>query len=139
MSKLGDYEDKPFLAALYDLVPQYSERRDSGFYVNFCERANGRILELGCGTGRVLLAIARAGIEVVGLDLSLHMLTKCRENLALQPKEIRDRVNLVQSSMTGFEVSEVYGDFDRSPLGDGSPEMIFVARKSPDNNKAAGR
>jgi len=28
---------------------------------------------------------------------------------------------------SGFRVAEVYGDFDRSPLGDTSPEMIFVA------------
>jgi hypothetical protein len=30
----------------------------------------------------------------------------------------------------GFRVVEVFGDFDRSPLADASPEMIFVAEKS---------
>jgi len=32
----------------------------------------------------------------------------------------------------GFEVVELYGDYDKSPLVDESPEMIFVARKVSD-------
>ncbi len=34
MSKFGSYEDKPFLAELYDLVPGYSGRRDLQFYLD---------------------------------------------------------------------------------------------------------
>ena len=54
MSKFGDYEDNPFLAELYDLVPRYSGRRDLDFYLDICRSAGGKVLELGCGTGRVL-------------------------------------------------------------------------------------
>ena len=36
MSKSGDYEDKAFLAELYDLVPRYSGRRALDFYVDLC-------------------------------------------------------------------------------------------------------
>jgi len=39
----------------------------------------------------------------------------------------------------GFEMEELYGDFDRSPLGDESPEMIFVAGKAADNKRVEGR
>jgi hypothetical protein len=38
----------------------------------------------------------------------------------------------------GFKVTELYGKFDRSPLGDNSPEMIFVARKATDNTPSEG-
>jgi SAM-dependent methyltransferase len=109
MSKFGDYEDKPFLAELYDLVPRYSGRRDLDFYVELCRDAGGKVLELGCGTGRVLIPIADEGMEIVGLDLSPHMLAKCRQNLTSQPDEVRDHVRLVQASMTDFDLGEQFG------------------------------
>ena len=77
MSKFGGYEDKPFLAELYDFVPAYSHRRDLDFYVDLCRSGGGKVLELGCGTGRLVLPIASAGLEIVGLDLSEYMLAKC--------------------------------------------------------------
>jgi SAM-dependent methyltransferase len=106
MSLYGGYEDQPFLAELYDLVPRYTERRDVEFYVDLCRAAGGKVLELGCGTGRVLIPIAAAGIDVVGLDLSPHMLAKGRERLRAQPDDVQDRVRLVQASMTGFDLAE---------------------------------
>jgi SAM-dependent methyltransferase len=109
MSKFGDHEDQPFLAELYDLVPQYAGRGDLEFYVNVGRQAGGNVLELGCGTGRVLIPIAAAGIEVVGLDLSAHMLAKCRQKLAAQPEDVQRRVRLVQSRMTEFSLGETFG------------------------------
>jgi SAM-dependent methyltransferase len=108
MSRYGDYEDKPFLAELYDLVPAYAKRRDLDFYVDLCRDANGTVLELGCGTGRVLIPIAAAGVEIVGLDLSPHMLAKCRQNLESQPEAVRSRTELVQADMTSFDLGEQF-------------------------------
>jgi ubiquinone/menaquinone biosynthesis C-methylase UbiE len=36
---------------------------------------------------------------------------------------------------TGFEIEALYGDFDRSPFGDDSPEQIWVARRPPSGNE----
>ena len=108
MSKFGDYEDNPFLAELYDLVPRYSGRRDLDFYLDICRSAGGKVLELGCGTGRVLMPIAAAGIEIVGLDLSPHMLANCRQNLLAQPKSVQNRIRLVQTSMMDFDLGEEF-------------------------------
>src|SRR6476469_762992 len=47
---------------------------DVDFYVGLAREAAGPVLELGCGTGRVTLAIAQAGIPVVGLDREANML-----------------------------------------------------------------
>lgn len=102
MSKFGGYDDEPLLAELYDLIPQYTDRRDIGFYVDLCRRAGGRVLELGCGTGRVLIPAAAAGATVVGLDVSPHMLARCMARLAAEPDETRARANVVQASMTEF-------------------------------------
>jgi SAM-dependent methyltransferase len=41
-------------------------------------RVGGRTLELGCGTGRVLVPLARAGVDIVGLDRSVPMLARAR-------------------------------------------------------------
>jgi SAM-dependent methyltransferase len=59
-------------------------------------------LELGCGTGRVLLPCARAGAAIWGLDFSETMLARCRRKLAAQPQEVRQRVVLQQGDMRNF-------------------------------------
>ena len=47
---------------------------DARFYRELAHEVGGPVLELGCGTGRILLPIARDGIECVGLDSSREML-----------------------------------------------------------------
>lgn len=47
---------------------------DLDFYLGLAKRQKGPILDIGCGTGRVLLPLLRAGHRVVGMDLSPHML-----------------------------------------------------------------
>lgn len=61
------------LAHLYDLEHRDLDQ-DLDLYRNFAARCNGTVLELGCGTGRVALALARAGYKVVGVDESSSML-----------------------------------------------------------------
>ncbi len=72
------------LAALYQL--QYANYRDDiAFYARLAERLNAtRILELGAGSGRVSIALARRGFEVTGLELSPKMLEIGRELAASQ-------------------------------------------------------
>ena len=48
---------------------------DLPFYVDLAKQIGGPILEMGCGTGRLLLPIAHAGIEIHGLDNAPAMLT----------------------------------------------------------------
>jgi SAM-dependent methyltransferase len=93
------------IADLYDHVVAYRERTDVGFFVEEALRAGSPVLELGCGTGRVLLPTARAGITIVGLDASAAMLTTCRRRLEAEPEAVRARVTLVEGDMRGFELS----------------------------------
>jgi SAM-dependent methyltransferase len=55
---------------------------DVGFYRRLCVAADGRILELGCGTGRILLDLIASGVDAIGVDRSLPMLTRVREDAA---------------------------------------------------------
>ena len=64
------YDGAPFIPEFYDHVVPYASRQDVAFYVDAAHHSAGPVLELGCGTGRLLVPTARAGIEIVGLDAS---------------------------------------------------------------------
>ncbi len=51
-------------------------RRDVPFWRRVAAAANGPVLELGCGTGRVTRPLARAGVDVIGIDRSAPMLAR---------------------------------------------------------------
>ncbi len=106
LSRFGGYEDQA-LAELYDMAYE-NKRQDVDFFIGYSKRVGGRTLELGCGTGRVLIPTAVAGCEITGLDLSTHMLRICQEKLNKQPREVRERVKLIQGNMTGFDTDETY-------------------------------
>ena len=91
------------LAAIYDAI--YADRDDAAFWQGTAGAAGGGpILELGCGTGRVLAPLARTGSEITGLDLSTQMLERCRAKLRHEPAEVRDRTRLVAADMTSFDL-----------------------------------
>lgn len=96
------------VAELYDHVVPYRNRQDINFFVEMAKEAKGPVLEVGCGTGRVLIPTACAGIEVVGLDLSPSMLSLCREKLACEPEEVRARVELAQTDMRHFHLDRKF-------------------------------
>ena len=51
-------------------------RRDVPFWTRVAKQARGPVLELGCGTGRISLPLARAGVRLVGIDRSSAMLAQ---------------------------------------------------------------
>jgi ubiquinone/menaquinone biosynthesis C-methylase UbiE len=57
-------------------------RRDIPFWRNVALQAGGRVLELGCGTGRIALPLGRAGVPLVGIDRSAAMLARARRRAA---------------------------------------------------------
>jgi SAM-dependent methyltransferase len=66
------------IAELYDPWSR-SVTEDVPFYLDEARAAGGRVVELGVGTGRIAVPIARSGISVVGVDSSSRMLALCRE------------------------------------------------------------
>jgi SAM-dependent methyltransferase len=80
---------------------------DVELYLDLAREAHAAgqpVLELTCGTGRVAIPIARAGVRVVGLDLSPHMLAVAREkSVGLAT------LRLVEGDMREFELPERFG------------------------------
>src|SRR4051812_32523993 len=56
-------------------------RRDVPFWRGVALHARGPVLELGCGTGRISMPLARAGVELTGIDRSAPMLGRLRASL----------------------------------------------------------
>jgi SAM-dependent methyltransferase len=97
-------------ADLYD--HEYRRRRgDVRFYQRLAERVSGgpgRILELGCGSGRVTLPLLRDGHTVTAVDASRPMLRRLEERLARAPAAARDRCRVVEADLRDFTVGGRY-------------------------------
>lgn len=87
---------------LYDLV-HTGTPGDLAFYVRASEGGE-HVLELGSGTGRVLLALAEAGRRVTGVELDPAMLEAARRRLARAPAEVAARVTLVEGDMAALDL-----------------------------------
>jgi SAM-dependent methyltransferase len=88
--------------ALYD--HEYRRRRaDVNYYRALARQTRAdQVLELGCGSGRLLVPLARDGVRVVGLDLSQPMLRRCAERIARLPTAARVRARIVRADFRGF-------------------------------------
>jgi len=64
-------------------------RRDVRFWCALASRGRGRVLELGCGTGRLLMPLARSATRVVGIDRSVAMLARGSRRLRKLPPRRR--------------------------------------------------
>src|ERR1700758_309335 len=51
-------------------------RRDVPFWRRIAAGARGRVLERGCGTGRISMPLVRSGVRLVGVDRSASMLAR---------------------------------------------------------------
>ncbi|MCC6180186.1 MAG: class I SAM-dependent methyltransferase [Chloroflexi bacterium] len=93
------------LAGLYDLFPFDG---DVPLYLELAAAQGGRVLEVACGSGRVLVPLAQAGNRIVGLDASPHMLAIARKKLATAGPETAARARLVQGDMRAFDLGEAF-------------------------------
>ena len=81
---------------------------DTPFYVELARECGGPVLEMGCGTGRVLLPTARAGVRIHGIDLSSAMLEQLARKLAAEPAGVRERVSYSQGDIRTAEAGGGY-------------------------------
>ena len=96
------YDD---IARFYDLT-HANLTADLPLVLRLAAQVEGDVLELGCGSGRLLLPLAKAGHRVTGIDLSAKMLQRARAQLAKTPNEVQSRVTLHQADMTTFTLPE---------------------------------
>lgn len=100
------YAAGAFAVEIYDDIPLHQARPDTAFYKNLALRYGGPVLELGCGTGRILLEIAREGLEVTGIDSSNAMLDRLTAKLQAEPAEVKRCVRWRRADMTRFDLPD---------------------------------
>lgn len=91
---------------------------DIPFYVEEAIQAQGPILELACGSGRLLIPIAQKGIKVTGIDSSELMLEEFRRKLASETNKMANLVTLMHGDM--LDAMDDVGEY----------RLVFVADNS---------
>ena len=82
---------------------------DVAFYERLGRERGGTVLELACGTGRIAVPLARAGLHVTGIDRSEAMLSIARRKRAALPGSMRDRLTLVNQDMSMLNLGRSFG------------------------------
>jgi ubiquinone/menaquinone biosynthesis C-methylase UbiE len=90
----------------YDANFPTSLQGDVEWYCQRAVQAGGPVLELGCGTGRITLPLAEAGVNVVALDASQTMLAALNAKVARHSPAVRARIRLIEGDMRTFELPE---------------------------------
>jgi SAM-dependent methyltransferase len=98
VNRVRDYD---VFARFYDLDTEGHEE-DLDFWLSLARRTGGPVLELACGTGRVMLPLAEHGFSVVGIDISPGMLAIAREKLSAAG--VLDRTELVEGDVLTLEL-----------------------------------
>jgi SAM-dependent methyltransferase len=102
-----DYEYRGMIAQAWDLLRgDYSGWPDRPFWRAIVERKGGAALDVGCGTGRLLLDYLAAGLDVDGVDNSPEMLAICREKAATAGLDLTGR--LFEQSMEALDLPRRY-------------------------------
>ncbi len=91
--------------AHYDVLAQMTAPDDLPFYQQWASQQEGPLLELGCGTGRVSIALARAGHQISGLDNAELMLAFAAQKAGLAGVSIK----LTQADFCDFDLGERFG------------------------------
>ncbi|HEX6386700.1 MAG TPA: class I SAM-dependent methyltransferase [Anaerolineae bacterium] len=94
---MAEYVD---YAEYYDYEHHFLD--DLEFYLGYARQCGSPILELACGTGRLLIPLAKAGFQMVGLDFSPNMLLRCQRKV--EENNLSNRVHLMMANMAHFDL-----------------------------------
>ncbi len=90
-------------------------RRDVPFWRRIAGESRGPVLELGCGTGRISIPLARGGARLVGIDRSDRMLARAAQRR--RRARVRDRLALIRGDMRALPFASGTFDMVLAPYG----------------------
>ncbi len=104
MSIMRSRQDRQVIAMFPTLYHAHHNRNpeDQDFWLDLAKHNGARILELGCGTGRVLLPLAEAGYPTYGLDRDAQMLSFLKD---ITPESLLPRVNIFQGDLCAYHLA----------------------------------
>src|SRR6266699_4343676 len=102
MNELNDYN---LVAPFYDIEHRHFDE-DLSLYSNFAAVCGSPLLELACGSGRLLVPLAREGYELTGVDSSKSMLNLARH--ALERAGVAEQCTLAQENMSTVRLGQKF-------------------------------
>jgi len=96
---------------MYDLIARYYDLShdqlidDIPFLLSQAAETGGPVLEVGCGSGRLLVPLARAGYDAIGLDNSPEMMARAGIRVSAQPPDVRERIRFIHADVTALDLS----------------------------------
>ena len=95
-------------AKYYDSDNKDMLKDDIDFYIEYANKLNGKVLELGCGTGRITIPIAGEGHNIWGLDVSEPMLNVLWKKAKKENKTTNENLQILNGDMRDFEFDEKF-------------------------------
>ncbi|MFY9983135.1 MAG: class I SAM-dependent methyltransferase [Chthoniobacterales bacterium] len=105
------YSRDGLLSQIYDQLTAAeweASQNDVPFFLEEARLSGGPLLELGCGTGRLLIPLLSTGVQVSGLDASAVMLEAAKRKRDQLPADIAGRLHLHQGNMSEFELGQQF-------------------------------
>jgi SAM-dependent methyltransferase len=99
---MTDYDQ---IAPFYDIEHAHFDE-DVNLYINYAEMCSGPLLELACGSGRLLVPLASEGYELTGVDSSRSMLDLAQQ--ALEEAGVAEQCTLVQENMCTMRLGQEF-------------------------------
>ncbi len=96
-----------FFAEFYDML--HSDTHDIQSFIQIAQKYSGDILELGLGTGRIAIPLAKAGFSVTGIELSSDMIQIAEQKLSKENDQVRDRCNIIKTDASSFSINASFG------------------------------
>lgn len=99
----------PFYDADQQALNEDAGLDDIGFYLDLARRTGGPTLEFGCGTGRIGLALLRAGITYTGVDLAPAMVDAFKAKLAAEPETVTSKARVKEGDVRSTHLDRRFG------------------------------
>ncbi len=106
MSESDACWDKDF-ARLYDWSLS-EQTEDLDFFVDLVRKTRPPILVVACGTGRLVVPLARAGFTVTGVEMSPAMYAVAKARVRSEKKSVRSLITLRQSDLESLHLGKVF-------------------------------
>lgn len=96
-------------AGIYDaLYSAQGQSKDLPLLTKLVREYGGPVLECACGTGRVMIPLAKAGFDVHGIDTSSEMLAVLKKKLHALSENVRKRITFERKDIRSFAVNRKF-------------------------------